>query len=74
MKTGKPFYLQPRIIAASLLGAALLLFAIQNAAVVDLRFGPFTFTGRRFMVIGFSFFSGFVIATALGWHRRLSKN
>lgn len=74
MNTSKPFYLRPRIVAVILLGAALLLFAVQNAAAVELKFGPFVFSGRRFMVIGFSFLTGFLIATAISWRRRFEKS
>lgn len=55
MNSNRPFYQRPRIIAATILGAALLLFAVQNAGAVELKFGPFTFTGRRFIVIGSAF-------------------
>ena len=54
---------------AILLGIALTVFAYQNAAPVELRFGTFVFEGRRFMVIGGSFLVGFVIATLLCWVR-----
>ena len=49
--------------AGIVLGGLLVLFAIQNAANVELTFIAWTFESRRFVVIGVSFLVGLVI----GW-------
>lgn len=74
MQDVKPFWQRTEVIIAFILGTVLVMFALQNTAVVELRFGPFTFSSRRFVVIGGSFLIGFVVATLLCWARRWKKN
>ena len=57
------FFGNVKLVVASILGAILLLFALQNMARVDLTFLFWTFEARRVVVIVMSF----VIGIAVGW-------
>jgi uncharacterized integral membrane protein len=58
-----------RLVIAAVLGGALVLFALQNLARVELTVLVWTFEARRFVVIGISFAIGFAVGWLVRAHR-----
>ena len=68
-ESARKFYGNLKLFFAAVLGALLLLFAIQNTAQVELSVLFWTFEARRIVVISLSFLVGLAIGWLLKAHR-----
>ena len=73
MKESRPWSQNVKLIIAVVLGAFLMLFALQNMAKVELTILVWTFETRRIVVIGLSFLIGFVIGLIVKAGRRSNE-